>query len=56
MKCLEDYTIEQVRELSYEELKLVAEKAAKEEHENFLRTKLIEVIEIRDANMSLIES
>ena len=56
MKALKDYTIEQVKEMSYEELKLVVEKVAKEEHENLIRAKLIKVIEIRDANTSVIEN
>lgn len=56
MKCLEDYTIEQVKEMPYEELKLAAEKVAKEEHENLIRVKLIEMLEIMEANKSVIES
>jgi hypothetical protein len=55
MKCLENYTIKHVKEMSYEELKLLAEKVAKEEHENLIRAKLIEMLDIRDARNSVIE-
>ena len=56
MKCLEEYTIKHVKEMSPEEVKLLWDKFADETKVEAVRKKLIEVLEIEDANKSLIES
>jgi len=58
MKCLEDYTIEQVKQMSYEELMVLGETMAKEIHETNLRNKIVNMIDVMQAesNKSLIES
>lgn len=56
MKCLEDYTIEQVKEMSYEELKVLWEKIAEEKHAMDMRATIVSMLEIMEANKSVIES
>ena len=56
MKCLEEYTIEYVKEMSPEEVKLLWDRFADENKVEAVRKKLIEVLEIEDANKSLIEN
>jgi len=50
MKCLEPYTIEQVKEMSHAELRLLWDRFADESKAEAVRTELIKVLEIRDAN------
>ena len=56
MKCLEEYTIEHVKKMSLEEVKLLWDRFVDESKVEVVRKKLIEVLEIEDANKSLIEN
>ena len=58
MKCLEGYTIEQVKQMSYKELLVLGETIAKEVHETELRNKIVGMIDVMQAkaNGSLIEN
>jgi len=55
MKSLEGYTIEQVKEMSYEELMVLAEKVNKEMQVEDIRKKIINMIDAMDAKNSVIE-
>jgi len=55
MKSLEGYTIEQVKEMSYEELMVLAEKVNKEMQVEDIRKKIINMIDAMDAENSVIE-
>jgi len=56
MKSLEGYTIEQVKEMSYEELMVLAEEVAKEMRAEDIRKKIINMIDAMEAENSVIES
>jgi len=56
MKALEGYTIEQVKEMSYEELNVLAEKIGKEMRAEDIRKKIINMIDVMDSEDSVIES
>lgn len=49
MKCLEDYTIEQVKEMSYEELTVIWNKIVQEKHEEDIRATVVNMLEIMEA-------
>ena len=56
MKCFEDYTIEDVKKISPDEIKLLWDKFADESKVEAARAKLIEVMEIEEAKSNLIEN
>jgi len=56
MKSLEGYTIEQVKEMSYEELAVLAEKVGRELQAEDIRKKIINFIDAMEAETSLIEN
>jgi len=56
MKSLEGYTVKQVKGMSYEELKVLAENVSRELQAEDIRKKIINLIETMDAEKSLIES
>ena len=56
MKALEGHTIEQVKEMSYEELAVLAEKVGREMQAEDIREKIIGMIDVMDAQNTLIES
>lgn len=58
MKCLEGYTTEQVRKMSYEEILVLAEKVGKEIQEIELKNKIVNMIDVMNAQDtgSLIEN
>ena len=56
MKSLEGYTIEQVKEMSFEELAVLAEKVGREMQAEDIRKKIINMIDVMDAENTLIES
>lgn len=49
MKCLEDYTIEQVKEMSYEELTVLCNKISEEQREIDMRATVVGMLEIMGA-------
>lgn len=55
MKCLENYTIEKVKEMTSGELEALWNRFANESKAEAVRAELIKVLEIRDANKSVIE-
>ena len=56
MKCLEEYTIEQIKEMSHEELKVLWEEFVKEKQKNEMRIVFVKELEIMEASKPLIES
>lgn len=56
MKCLEDYTIEQVKEMSFEELKVLYENMAKEKWMTETKQTVIDILDVMSANKSVIEN
>lgn len=56
MKCLEDITVKQVKEMSYEELKIFGKRVAEEQHANAIRNELVKIIEMIEADNHRIES
>lgn len=56
MKCLEDYTIEQVKEMSHEELITLWNKITEEKQTMDMRATIVEMLEIMEANKSVIEN
>jgi hypothetical protein len=56
MKSLEGYTIEQVKEMSYEELQVLAEAVGREMQAEDIRKKIINMIDAMDAQNTLIKS
>jgi len=56
MKCFEGYTIEQIKEMSSDEVKVLWDKFADESKVESARSKLIEIFEIDEAKNGLIES
>ena len=56
MKSLEGYTIEQVKEMSQEELMVLAEKVNKEMQVESIRKKIVNMIDAIEAEGSLIEN
>jgi len=56
MKSLEGYTIEQIKEMSQEELMVLADKVGKEMRAEDIRKKIINMIDVMDAEKSVIES
>jgi len=56
MKSLEGYTIEQVKEMSFEELAVLTEKVGREMQAEDIRKKIINMIDVMDAENTLIES
>ena len=55
MKSLEGYTIEQIKDMSYEELMVLAEKVGKELRAEEVRKKIIGMIDVVDAENTLIK-
>lgn len=51
MKCLEDVTVEQIDEMSFEELKVLFQKCADEEIEDRLRKQLKTAIEVENGKI-----
>ena len=56
MKCLEGYTVEQVKEMSYEELKVLWEKIVIEKQTMDMRHTIVDMLEIIEAKKPMIES
>ena len=56
MKCFEGYTVEQIKEMSPDEIKVLWDKFADESKVEAARAKLIEVMEIEEAKSNLIEN
>lgn len=56
MKCLEPYTIEQVKEMSHEELIVLWNKINEEKQAMDIRTTVVNMLEIMEAETPLIES
>ena len=56
MKSLEGYTIEQVKEMSQEEVMVLAENVGKEMQVESMRKKIVDMIDAMDAEGSLIEN
>lgn len=56
MKCLEDYTIEQVEEMSREELSVVWNEMVEEKREVDRRHTIISLINVMEAEKPLIEN
>ena len=56
MKCFEGYSIEQIKEMSPEEVKVLWDRFADESKVEVARAKLIEVLEISEAKINLIEN
>ena len=56
MKSLEGHTIEQVKEMSQEEILFLAEKVGREIQVEDTRQKIIGMIDVMDAQNTLIES
>ena len=49
MKCLESYTIEHVKEMSYEELKVLWKNIAEEKQAMDIRATIVNMLEIMEA-------
>jgi hypothetical protein len=49
MKCLEDYTIEHIKEMSYEELVVLWGKIVQEKQEMDMRATIVDMLEIMEA-------
>lgn len=56
MKCLENHTIKQVKEMSNEELIELWERIAKEKQAMDIRVTVVDMLEIMEDNKSEIES
>jgi hypothetical protein len=56
MKCLEGYTIEQVKEMTCEELKELWNNIAEEKWEMDIRHTIVDMIEVMNAKRPMIES
>jgi len=56
MKCLENYTIEQVKEMSFPELKVLWDLVVEEKQTMDLRATIVNMLEIMEAKKPLIES
>jgi len=56
MKCLEDCTIEQVKEMSFEELKVLCENMDKEEWITNTKRTIIDMLGVIEAKKPLIKS
>ena len=56
MESLEGYTIERVKELSREELIVLWNKINEEKQEMDLRATIVNMIDIMDANKSVVEN
>lgn len=56
MKCLENYTIEQVKEMSFEELKLLWEKMVVEKQTADMRHTILDLLDVMEAEKPLIEN
>ena len=56
MKCFEGYTVEQIKEMSPDEIKVLWDKFADESKVGAARAKLIEVMELEEAKSDLIEN
>ena len=56
MKALEGYTIEQVKEMSHDELRVLAENVGRELQAEDIRKKIIGMIDVMDAENTMIES
>jgi hypothetical protein len=49
MKCLEDYTIEHVKEMTYEELTVLWNRVVQEKQEMDIRATIVQMLEIMEA-------
>ena len=56
MKCLENYTIEQVEEMSLSELKVLWDTIIEEKQTMDLRATIVDMLEIMENKKPLIES
>ena len=56
MKSLEGYTIEQVKEMSYEELTVLWDKIVEEKREMDMRATIVNMLDIMEVGKSVIES
>ena len=55
MKCLEGYTVEQVKAMDYDELKDLWDDMLKEKHTIEMRSSIVEILEIIEAKKPMIE-
>ena len=55
MKCLEDYTIGQVKEMSYEELLVLWNNIVQEKQEMDIRATIVNMLDIMSASEPMIE-
>ena len=55
MKCLEDYTIGQVKEMSYEELLVLWNNIVQEKQEMDMRATIVNILDIMSASEPMIE-
>lgn len=56
MKCLEDYTIGRIKEMSREEIKWLWNEIVEEKQEMDMRHTIINMVDIANVNESVIES
>lgn len=56
MKCLEGYTIEQVKEMSPEEINVLWDKIVEEKRTMDMRATIVNMLDVMDAKQPMIES